>query len=225
MEKKPRVISTQNPQSLPQIELLTQISQSLAVLDAALMPEWEYRTFSYNARWREGETLASMRNGSGDGYLIWFAQAGAVLKGFAHESATWSYLNGEGQGDLAASSLGQQLPSAFESFLREPAFVIKEVTFCLWRQLEAASWEVWQPPVPEELCYNDGSQDLLWMVNGEPRTYQGWAEENYEIKPALATIQRVYAHRPLTERLLKRLGSPRRMGELTEELVVSPVGL
>ena len=50
LEKKQPVISTQNPQSLLQIESLARISQSLAVLDASLMPEWEYRGFSYNAR-------------------------------------------------------------------------------------------------------------------------------------------------------------------------------
>ena len=66
MEKKPHVISTQNPQSLPQLEPLAWLSHRLVILDAALMPECEYRAFSYNARWREGETLASMRNGSGD---------------------------------------------------------------------------------------------------------------------------------------------------------------
>jgi hypothetical protein len=72
--------------------------------------------------------------------------------------------------------------------------------------------------VPEELRYIDGSQDLLRMLASEPRAYQDWAEENYEIKPSLAAIRTVYAHRPLTERLLKQLGSPRSMEELTEEL-------
>jgi hypothetical protein len=182
------------------------------------MPEWEYRAFSYNARWREGETLASMRNGSGDSYFIWFGQAGAVLKGFAHESATWSYFNSKGQGDLVVSSLDQQMPSPFESFLRAPAFAIEEVTFCFWRQREATRWEVWQPPVPEELRYDDGSQDLLRILDGEPRTYQDWADEYYEIHPQLAALRAVCAHKPLTERLLKQLGSLRSMEELTEEL-------
>ncbi len=46
-------------------------SRSLAMLDAIMSPEWEYRYFSFNANWDAslGERMASMRNGSGDEYF------------------------------------------------------------------------------------------------------------------------------------------------------------
>jgi hypothetical protein len=56
------------------------------MLDAILEPEWEYRYYSFNSRWSPGEMMASMRDGSGDGYFILFDKHGAAIKGFAHES-------------------------------------------------------------------------------------------------------------------------------------------
>jgi hypothetical protein len=53
--------------------------------------------------------------------LIWFGQPGAAIKGFAHESAVWNSLGG--QRDLALSNLSRQIPTEFEPFLREPAFI------------------------------------------------------------------------------------------------------
>jgi len=59
------------------------------MLDAILCPEWEYRYHSFNARWAGGEAMASMRDGCGDGYFILFTAAGAIMKGFVHESEVW----------------------------------------------------------------------------------------------------------------------------------------
>jgi hypothetical protein len=72
---------------LPDIPSLRRLTRALAMLDAILSPEWEYRHYSFDAHWAEGETMASMRNGSGDEWFALFCPAGAVLKGLAHESA------------------------------------------------------------------------------------------------------------------------------------------
>jgi hypothetical protein len=66
---------------------LKKLCQSLATLDAIMSPEWEYRYYSFNSKWAEGEMMASMRNGSGDEYFILFNSEGAIMKGFAHESS------------------------------------------------------------------------------------------------------------------------------------------
>ena len=57
----------------------------------AIIPEWEYRYYSFNAHWGPGEVLASMRNGSGDEYYLLFSSAGAILKRFAHEAPMTPY--------------------------------------------------------------------------------------------------------------------------------------
>src|SRR5688572_188730 len=71
--------------ALPDISSLKRLSQSLAVLDAILSPEWEYRYYSFNAHWNDGESVASMRNGQGDHYFCLFNAAGVILKGYCHE--------------------------------------------------------------------------------------------------------------------------------------------
>ncbi|MEO6655099.1 MAG: hypothetical protein ABIO36_03375 [Pyrinomonadaceae bacterium] len=76
---------------LANIENLERLCKSLAMLDAIMSPEWEYRYFSFNSKWADRERLASMRNGSGDEYYIWFGAIGAIIKGFDHESEMSPY--------------------------------------------------------------------------------------------------------------------------------------
>ena len=78
--------ATNYAQTLPEPKELRRRCQVLAVLDAILCPEWEYRYFSFNSNWADGEMLASMRNGEGDDWLLLWSAEGAVLKGFAHTS-------------------------------------------------------------------------------------------------------------------------------------------
>lgn len=72
-------ISTRSLDALPSIEGLLQLSKALAMLDAVLSPEWEYRYYSFNSKWDLGESMASMRNGSGDEYFILFNKHGAAM--------------------------------------------------------------------------------------------------------------------------------------------------
>jgi len=44
----------------------------MAMLDAILMPEWEYRYYSFNAQRGEGEMMGSMRDGAGDEFFALF---------------------------------------------------------------------------------------------------------------------------------------------------------
>ena len=52
------MISTRDLSELPDVEGLLKLHQSLATLDAILCPEWEFRYFSFNDHWDEGERLA-----------------------------------------------------------------------------------------------------------------------------------------------------------------------
>ncbi len=45
------MISTRNLAALPGIDDLRRLCQSLAMLDAILEPEWQYRYYSFNSRW------------------------------------------------------------------------------------------------------------------------------------------------------------------------------
>jgi hypothetical protein len=78
--------STRALDDLPSIDDLIRLSKGLAMLDAILSPEWEYRYYSFDSKWRPGVLMASMRNGSGDGVFILFDKHGAAIKGFDHEA-------------------------------------------------------------------------------------------------------------------------------------------
>jgi hypothetical protein len=77
--------STKDLLSLPTIDTLKKLTQSLAMLDA-IMRDWEYGYYSFNGNWAENEQMASMRNGQGDGWYFGLGLPGAFLKGFDHES-------------------------------------------------------------------------------------------------------------------------------------------
>ncbi len=112
-----------DPARLPDIATLRQRAKALAMLDAILSPEWEYRYYSFDARWNEGEEMASMRNGSGDDWFLLFGAFGAAIKGLAHESSL--------AGDPAlTAAVKSQVPETFASFLNEPAFSMDELSYC-----------------------------------------------------------------------------------------------
>ena len=122
-------ISTKALSLLPDIPTLRALSQSLALLDAILEPDWEYRYYSFNVHWDAQQALASMRDGQGDSYFAWFNPQGVVLKGFAHESpmSPWRVNPPE-----IWPGVLDGFPLQFSGILSEPAFILEETTFCIW---------------------------------------------------------------------------------------------
>jgi hypothetical protein len=45
------MISTRDPSLLPDVDGLRLTLQSMAMLDAILSPEWQFRYYSFNAAW------------------------------------------------------------------------------------------------------------------------------------------------------------------------------
>ncbi|MBC7922656.1 MAG: hypothetical protein H7Z75_16365 [Ferruginibacter sp.] len=79
------MISTRDLSLLPEMSQLKLLAQSVAMLDAIIEPDWALRYRSFGAHWGTDEVMASVRNGSGDGYFILFNPGGAILKGVPHE--------------------------------------------------------------------------------------------------------------------------------------------
>ena len=200
---------------MPNIEHLKALSQSLALLDAILMPEWQYRYYSFNSRWADGEQMASMRNGSGDEYYALFTSTGAILKGFAHESAMTPFRVEPAQ---IWPGVLDSVPQVFASFLSEPAFEREATTFCIWREPVDTTWRHGDVTFPTGND-PDGSADLLSMLDGDPRTYQEWAQENYEQEIDLAAVQSIYQHTPVTAALIKSLNPEMSLTALREDML------
>ena len=208
------MISSRSVAELPGIDDVKRISQSIATLDAIMTDEWEYRYFSFDANWGDGEMLATMRDGSGDSYLILFNSFGAIIKGYGHESAMAAYTVDSGK---VWPGVLDEVPPEFEAVLTDPAFVAEETTFCIWRKYSDSSWQTGKIDFPDSE-FVDGSEDLLFMLDGNPNTYHQWANEYYEVSIPLDAVKEVYEHKPLTQQLISRLNSKRRFEDLESDL-------
>ena len=187
--------------SIPEIDALKRLCQSLATLDAIMSPEWDYRYFSFNSKWADGEMMASMRNGCGDEYFIFFNSLGAIMKGFAHESPMSPWSN---ERDRVWPGVLDDVPAEFADFLTEPAFSMETTTFCIWRGNGDSSWQTGKIQYPDG-ADPDGSDDLLFALDGDPETYKEFAKDYYECAVDLPAVQSIYQHQPLTTQIAKIL--------------------
>lgn len=184
------MISTKYFNLLPDRKKLQIICKAISVLDAIISQEWEYRYYSYNNKWADDEEFCEMRNGSGDQMLILFRQDGCVINGFAHDFV---------QQDK--EKLTKDLPSIFDTFIfGEPVRSIG-TTFCLWI-IEQKKWQVGKVE-----NYEDNSEEMLNIFDGQPQTYIDWAtdyfNESYEESGIpMDIISKIYSGQTLTKEMV-----------------------
>jgi len=204
-------VSTQDLRELPNIANLRRLTRSLAMLDAIVSPEWDYRYYSFNSNWADSEMMASMRNGSGDHWFALFCLDGVALHGLAHEAP--SYRPGE-----PWPGIFDRLPTQFHAnVLREPAFSTEHSTFCIWRLVTEERWSsgpVALPPGSDP----DGSANLLAILAGRPEQYLEYARDYFERDLDLDDVRAVYAHRPLDAALVERLNPEVQLDALAEDI-------
>ncbi len=167
---------------------------ALAMLDAILCPDWEYRGHSFNRFWdkEQRRTLASFRDGYGnDFFLLFFGKDKAVLKGFDHEAF---------QGNSVPGAL-EGLPTDLEDFRTEPAFDVGE-TFCLWNI--GSGWQR-SPAISSEIIAQDGSKAILALLYGTPVDYVAYAKDAFDLEISEAVVARFFAWERLTPELANEL--------------------
>jgi hypothetical protein len=202
----------------PEIETVRRWSQSLAVLDAILSPEWEYRYFSFDAHWAADEQLASMRNGSGDESSIVFAPVGAFARAFDHESDMSPYAQSP---QRVWPGVVDEVPVEFDRFVTEPAFNdegVPRVTACLWRLAGDGAWRHGPVTFPVADGDPDGADWLFEQYDGEPVTYRDYALDYWEKEIDLAAISHVYRHEPLSGEVLSALNPDVSLSDMTDDL-------
>lgn len=198
------MISTRDLSEMPDIEGTHRVMRTLAMLDAVLCPEWEFRYFSFNDDWEPGEKLGLMRNGEGDDWLLFFNLEGAIVKGYQHdapmaEESPWP-------------GLFDDVPETFEKFLDDPAFLKAQTTFCVWALRdakgndaeEAEGWRSSDFELPEG-DDPDGSAELMRFFDGDPATYKAWGDEYFGVPLDLEVLSRFYEHEPLVPALVQAL--------------------
>jgi hypothetical protein len=201
-------ISTRDLHLLPGVDQLRALLQSLAMLDAILSPKWQYRYYSFDSRWDEGEQMGSMRDGCGDGFFALFNVTGCFFKGFAHEAPMAHYV---------WPGVLDGVPAEFAGCLNLPVFDMEDTTFCIWRRYPDQSWQRGAIEFPAG-ADPDGSQSLLSALDGNPATYKAWAEDHYERPVPPEAVQHVYAHKPLTEQLVQGLNPEASLEKLAADI-------
>jgi hypothetical protein len=205
------MISTRDLSGLPDVDGLKRLLQSLAMLDAILSPEWQFRYYSFNSKWSRGKQMGSMRNGQGDDFFALFNKHGCFLKGFAHEAVMSPY----GRTPKAVwPGVLDSVPAEFEDGLNEPAFSMEDTTFCIWRRYGDQGWhcgEIEFPAARSRRSTNrpdpDGSVSLLSPLDGNPETYLAWASDYFGLDEGdgsltIDAVRHLYGHQPLTEKLV-----------------------
>jgi hypothetical protein len=205
------VLATSLTARLPPPPELERRCVALAMLDAVICSEWEYRYFSFNRNWdpASGMRMASMRNGSGDEYFIaFFADGSAALKGFDHESPAL-------QGQPSVRGVLDGLPASFDAFANEPAFSMDTTTFCLWN-----TGDGWRrsPSLTQAAIELDGSGELLALLVGTASDYVDYAKAVFEVDVSAGVIQRFFDLEPLTAELAGALRKDRDLKALGEDL-------
>ncbi|WP_040069055.1 hypothetical protein [Pseudomonas batumici] len=192
--------SIRNIDELPSIERVKHVAQGLALLDAIIMPEWEYRYFSFNCNWDGAgkEMMASMRDGSGAEYFMHFTDegvAGKVLYGSSLSNAP--------------ECLGA-MPEVFQRFKVEPAFSTDNASLFFWRGVKQASW-----------CASPGGLEeypLLGFLVGGIAAYKKLAEDYYEKNIDEVVLEKVFTTLSVTADQLMILNPNIEAGDLVDDV-------
>lgn len=196
--------------SLPSPVDLERRCVALAMLDAILSPEWQYRYHSFNRAWDEatGARMASMRDGCGDEYFVLFFGDGLVaVKGLAHESAVRT-AGGSVPGVLDG------IPPKFAPFTNEPAFSMESTSFALWFD---GQW-CQSATVTDAIRRLDGSTELLGLLCSGPDAYAAWASGYFEVAVDIDIVARFFRLEPLTPALIHALRRDVVWGDLSQDL-------
>ena len=200
--------------SLLDIENLRKLCQSLAMLDAVMCESWDSRYCSFDSKWNVGEMLGTMRNGAGDEYYIYFSEYGAIIKGFDHESE----MNLCDEPEEVWKGVLDAVPSEFDNFLQDDAFPREYTTFCLWNLNNNPKWQTGQIEYPNDDEKADGSNWMLFLLDGSPETYRDWAKTYYNKEICLETVKKIYSCEPLSEEMVVKLNPKRNFADLTGDI-------
>ena len=188
---------------LPIPTQLRKISQSLAMLDAIMMPEWDYRYFSFDAHWDDDneEMMASMRTGEGDEYYILFCGRNALGKVYSSDAVQMP--------QSKIDKLEDKVPYMLTSFMDEEAFDVNNASFFFWYVRADKNW----------ICTKEeGNLEYLKFLEGDAEFYKEWAEGYYEKSIDLDVVKKIMKHSPLTSAMVEKLNPQITLKELSEDI-------
>lgn len=157
-----------------------------------------------------------MDNGSGDAWSVVFSPAGVFIRGFDHESP----MSPAGNDDELWPGLVDGVPEVFSPYVNEPAFSFEGTlgaTVCLWRQTSDDRWHAGDIDFPDR-DDPDGADGLFEvLVDGTAVAYLRFAEDYYETDVDPEAVSAVFALRPLTDEVVRRLNPVLTVEDLVED--------
>lgn len=190
----------ENINLLPSLDDVYKTCQSLAVLDAILMQEWQYRYFSFNAAWDDHQSMASMRDGCGSHYYLLFDRQKNSCVGKLYDKLLDVIILSD-QKDLVA----------FEDFAKEPAFEQDATTLFFYITKEDFKWQ--SVPLLTDIPF------LGFLANNE-KAYLPWAEDYYEIEVDIESVAAVFANQSLTTMMVMQLNPDCDLAKLKDDLKI-----
>ncbi len=158
------------------IKNLQQKLKALALADTILEPEWEMRYFSYDSNWAEEQQMASMRDGEGCFWYVWFQGENIGYKSISPHDGLMS--------KKELDDIKNNIPKEYEEFINEPAFYIDDATE-IWL-LKDLKWIKYGITDITEII--DLSEIFKWSAT----EYKEWAEYYYEKDIDMEALNKVF---------------------------------
>ena len=174
------MITSQNLSDLPDIQTLKQICKSISALEIIMEQEWEMRYYSYNPSWDIDEEVFEMKSGCEEEMLILFNKHGSVISGINIETFDWE------ANIPKIENLAKGLPKQFDDFIFNEPMKTRKSTFCIWRTIADSEWQTGETVEP------DGSEDILYLLDGDPKKYVEFCEDYYEKEIPLDIVEKIY---------------------------------
>jgi hypothetical protein len=207
---------------LPDIATVRDRSRAMAMLDAIMSNGSGFGYYSFDAFWSPTEAVASMSNGSGDEYRIFFTPAGAFARGFDHESSMSPY---NFHPPTTWPGLFDAVPAAFRPYVVDPVASWENAgpwaTVCFWRQTDDPWWMASETILdpPDGGLADDGAWHLFEVLVDGQEAYQEFAENYYERVVPMAAVHHVYALKPLTQSVISSLNPLVGPADLAEDIL------
>lgn len=187
---------------LPKIEDIINISKSIAMIEAILMPEWEFRYFSFNKNWDNNQYMASLRDGEGSHYYILFNINNNII------DCLGKIYDKDSLVDKNIQSIIKGMEN-FKLFLDEVAFENNEATLYFSFNHFKNVWE----SIPFEK-----NVPFLGIFKYKEEVYVPWAEQYYETDIDKKTIREIFEFKPLTQKMVSKLNKKLSIKDVLEDI-------
>ena len=151
------------------------------------------RYYSYNPSWDIDEEVFEMRSGSEEEMLILFNKHGSVISGINYECFDWK------NDSPKIENLAKGLPKQFDDFIYNEPIKTRKSTFCIWRTIADSEWQTGETIDP------DGSEYILYLLDGNPKKYVEFCEDYYEKDIPLDIVERIYQGEPISLEMIHGL--------------------